>query len=226
MEKYKWITTLLLVVLLIGAGALLLWRTGFFAAAASLEGIQSYFEKFSPYSQIVFFAVQLVSVIIAPIPSNLSAAAGALIFGVWESFFMTVTAVILGSMAVFFLARALGQEFTQHFVSEKVSGRYLDVLKRKRDVVLALVFLFPFFPDDLICILAGLTDISWPRFLAVLILFRPWGLLVACGVGGSVISIPLWGMALIGAGGVLLFLIGVRYGDRIEKKVLDHIKKQ
>ena len=51
MEKYKWITTLLLVVLLIGAGALLLWRTGFFAAAASLEGIQSYFEKFSPYSK-------------------------------------------------------------------------------------------------------------------------------------------------------------------------------
>ena len=111
------------------------------------------------------------------------------------------------------------------FVGEKVSGRYLEVLRRKQDVILALVFLFPFFPDDLICILAGLTQIRWTRFLAIVLLFRPWGLLAACAVGSSAVSIPLWGMALIGAAGLALFLGGLRYGDRVEEALLRRLRR-
>lgn len=111
-------------------------------------------------------------------------------------------------------------------MSEKVSERYLGLMKRKRDVFLCLVFLFPFFPDDIICILAGLTDIKRTRFAMIVVLFRPWGLLVACGVGGSVISIPLWGMVLIGIAGAILFLVGLKYGDRVEACLLERMKKR
>ena len=194
MKRKKWTVTLLATLVLLGAGGYLLWRTGFFAAATSLEGIQRYIEAFSPYSQLVFLAVQLASVILAPIPSNITAAGGALLFGMWESFLLTWLAVTAGSMIVFGLSRALGQDFADRFVGQKVSSRYLDIIRRKQDVFLALVFLFPFFPDDLICILAGLTQIRWTRFLGIVLLFRPWGLLVASAVGSSVISIPLWGM--------------------------------
>lgn len=226
MKRYKWAVTLFLTLLLIGGGAVFLWQTGFFAAATSLEGIQGYIEDFSPYSQLVFFLVQLASVIIAPIPSNITAAAGALLFGAWPSFLLTWLAVALGSVIVFALARTLGQSFVSRFVSEKVSDRYLDLIKRKRDVFLCLVFLFPFFPDDLICILAGLTDIGYVRFFLIVLFFRPWGLLVACAVGGSVISIPLWGMVLIGLAGLALFFLGIKYGDRVESGLLERLKKR
>lgn len=225
-KRYGWKITLLLAVVLIGGGVLLLWRTGFFQAASSLEGLQAYIERCSPYSQLAFFGLQLASVIVAPIPSNLSALAGALLFGMWEAFFLTMAAVTLGSVTVFALARALGQTFVQRLVNEKVSDRYLSVLERKRDIALALVFLFPFFPDDVICILAGLTDISCPRFLFIVLLFRPWGLLFSCAVGGSAIHIPLWGMVLIGAAGLLLFLLGMTYGDRIERALVERLKRR
>ena len=225
MKRHKWVSTLIIALLLLLGGGLFLWKTGFFAAASSLVGLQDYIARFSPYSQVVFFILQLASVIIAPIPSNITAAAGALLFGMWPAFFLTYGAVVLGSMTVFWLARGLGQRFVSRFVSEKVSGRYLDLIKRKRDVFLALVFLFPFFPDDLIFSLAGLTDIGSARFLVIVALFRPWGLLVASAVGGSVISIPLWGMAVIGVLGVILFLVGLRYGDQVEEKLLDRMKK-
>lgn len=224
MKRHNWLITLLITLLLIGGGAFFLWKTGFFAAAASLESLQGYIARFSPYSQWVFFGLQLASVIIAPIPSNITAAAGALLFGMWPAFFLTAGAVVLGSMIVFWLSRLLGQSFANRFVSEKVSSKYLDTIKKKRDVFLSLVFLFPFFPDDLICILAGLTNMSSPRFLAIVLLFRPWGLLVASAVGGSVISIPLWGMVLIGIVGIALFILGLKYGDKIEDKLLEHIK--
>ena len=225
MKKTKWTAALFAALVLLGAGGYLLWRTGFFAAAASLEGIQDYIAAFSPYSQLAFLAVQLASVILAPIPSNLTAAGGALLFGLWESFLLTWLAVAAGSLIVFGLARTLGQGFADRFVGEKVSGRYLEVLRRKQDVFLALVFLFPFFPDDLICILAGLTQIRWTRFLAIVLLFRPWGLLAACAVGSSAVSIPLWGMALIGAAGLALFLGGLRYGDRVEEALLRRLRR-
>ena len=224
MKSHRRLLSLLAALLVIGGGVLFLWRTGFFDVR-SLNGMQRYIDRFSPYSQLVYFLVQLASVILAPIPSNLTAAAGALLFGMWEAFFLTVAAVLLGSMLAFWLARALGQRFASQFVSQKVSDRYLDVIRRKRDIFLILVFLFPFFPDDLICILAGLTDIGCIRFFVIVLLTRPWGLLVACGVGGSVISIPLWGMVLIGICGLALFLLGLRYGDQIEEKLLSHFRK-
>lgn len=225
MKKRTWRLTLLVTLLMASGGTLLLWKTGFFQAATSLGGIQAYIEKFSPHSQLVFFFVQLASVILAPIPSNITAAAGALLFGVWTSFFLTWAAVVVGSLTVFCLARLLGRAFVGRFVSEKVSERYLEVIRRKQDIFLSLVFLFPFFPDDIICILAGLTDIRPSRFLLIVMLFRPWGLLTACAVGGSVISIPLWGMALIGIIGLLLSAAGLRYGDQFERAFLERMKK-
>lgn len=223
--RHKWLFTLLAALFLIGGGGLFLWRTGFFAAATSLEGIHAYIENFSPYSQVVFFLIQLTSVIIAPIPSNITAMGGALLFGTLPSFFLTWAAVTLGSVVVFLLARVLGQSFVNRFVNAKVSDRYLDLIKKKRDVFLVLAFLFPFFPDDILCILAGLTDISLPRFLILVTLFRPWGLLVACALGGSVISIPPLGMVLIGLVGIAAFVFGLKYGDKVEEKLLAHIKK-
>lgn len=226
MKRHKWLLTLIAALLLICGGALFLWQTGFFAAATSLEGIQGYIEDFSPYSQVVFFLLQLASVIIAPIPSNITAMGGALLFGTLSSFLLTWAAVTLGSTIVFLLARVLGQSFVSRFVSDKMSDKYLELIKKKRDVFLSLAFLFPFFPDDLLCILAGLTDISLPRFLLLVTIFRPWGLLVACGLGGSVIAIPLWGMALIGLAGIAAFLLGLKYGDKVEDKLLERIKNK
>ncbi|OUN05862.1 TVP38/TMEM64 family protein [Flavonifractor sp. An92] len=224
MKRYSWPLTLLLTLVLLGGGGYFLWRTGFFAIT-SLEGMRTYIQNFAPYSHLLYFLIQLASVILAPIPSNLTAMAGGLLFGAGLSFLLTAGAVILGSMIVFLLAQALGRSFADRFVSQRVSERYLEIIRRKRDVFLALVFLFPFFPDDLICILAGLTDIPPLRFLVLVTLTRPWGLLVACALGGSVISIPIWTMVLIGAVGLVLFLVALKYGDRWEAALLERFQK-
>lgn len=225
MKRYTWTLTLIVTIALLGGGGLFLWQTGFFQAATSLEGMREYIQNFAPFSHLIYFLIQFASVVIAPIPSNITALAGGVLFGVWVSFFITAIAVIGGSTLVFLLARVLGRSFADRLVSKKVSERYLDIIRRKRDIFLILVFLFPFFPDDLICILAGLTDISFPRFLTLVTLTRPWGLLVASAVGGSVIAIPIWGMILIGVVGLTAFLVAMKYGDQWEKALLNRFQK-
>ena len=202
-----------------------LYATGFFQAAGSQEALGAYIARCAPWSHLAYFGIQLASVVIAPIPSNITAAAGAYLFGLWPSFLLTWGAVTLGSAIVFGLARLLGRGFACRFVGEKLSEKYLDLIRRKRDVFLLLAFLFPFFPDDLLCILAGLTDISFQRFFLLVVLARPWGLLVACMVGSATVSIPLWGMALLGAAGLAVFLLAMKYGDKIEELIIKRLDK-
>ncbi len=224
-EKTKQILLWVLVLAALAVIVLVMYRTGFFAAMRTKDGLAQYISATAPWSHLVYFLIQLASVIVAPIPSNITAAVGAVLFGLWPSFLLTWAAVASGSALVFLLARALGQKFADQFVSQKLSDKYLDVIRRKRDVFLALAFLFPFFPDDLLCILAGLTDIPFRRFFILVLLTRPWGLLVACAVGSSTLSIPLWGMALLGILGLILFLLAMKYGDRVEAAILERLKK-
>ena len=218
------IALLLAAVLLCLGGGFFLYHTGFFAAASSMESLRSYIDRFAPYSHLCFFLVQFLSVVLAPIPSNITSVAGGVLFGTWPAFFLTYGAVISGSLLVFSLARGLGREFTDRLVSRKLSEKYQSILETKAPIFLALTFLFPFFPDDVLCILAGLTSISLRRFLVIMLLTRPWVLLFSCALGGSTISLPLWAMIPIALAGLGLFLLGMRYGNQIEEAVLRRFK--
>ncbi len=221
LKIFLWVLT----IAILGGTVWALYATGFFEAAGSQEKLGEYIVRCAPWSHLAYFGIQLASVVVAPIPSNITAAAGAYLFGLWPSFLLTWGAVALGSAVVFVLARALGQGFAAQFVGEKLSEKYLDVIRRKRDVFLALAFLFPFFPDDILCILAGLTDIPFKRFFVLVAVCRPWGLLVSCLVGSATVAIPLWGMALLGVAGLAVFLLAMKYGDRLEQAVMERLKK-
>ena len=212
--------------LLCAGGGVFLWRSGFFAAATSQEALRAYIQQFAPYSHLCFFLLQLLSVVLAPIPSNVTALAGGVLFGTLPAFLMTYAAVALGSVLVFALARGLGREAVNRFVGRKVSEKYREVIQSKTDIFLILAFLFPFFPDDVLCILAGLTNIPLGRFAVIVLAARPWGLLVASALGGASLSLPWWGMALIGVCGVILFLLGIKYGDRVEESVLRRLRRK
>ena len=122
--KTRRIVLLLAVALLLVGGGLFLYQTGFFAAAASMEGLREYIDRFAPYSHLCLFFVQFLSVVLAPIPSNVTSVAGGLLFGTWPAFLLTYAAVVAGSLLVFTLARGLGQDFADRLVSRKLSEKY------------------------------------------------------------------------------------------------------
>ena len=91
-------------VLLLGGTLLWLWATGFFEAAASPEAMEEYIARCTPWSHLAYFAIQFASVIIAPIPSNITAAAAGWLFGVLPAFLLTVLCIAAGELL---LLRAL-----------------------------------------------------------------------------------------------------------------------
>ena len=226
MKRYHRLLLALAALLLLLGGGWFLSRPGFFAAARSVQGLRDYISRSAPYAHLCFLLVQLLSVVLAPIPSNITAAAGGVLFGTWPAFLLTFGAVAVGSLLMFWLSRTLGRDFADRLVSRRLSEKYQDVLRTKAPVFLVLAFLFPFFPDDMLCILAGLTKLSFRRFAVIVLLTRPWGLLFASALGGSTLDLPPWVMVPIGLAGLALFLLGMKYGDRLEESVLSRLKGQ
>ena len=131
-----------------------------------------------------------------------------------------------GSLLTFSLARVLGRNFASLLVSRSLSEKYQELIRAKTTVFLTLAFLFPFFPDDILCILAGLTAIPLRRFVLIVVLARPWGLLFACALGGASIRLPLWAMLPLGLAGLGLFWLGLKYGDRLEEFILTCLRSR
>jgi uncharacterized membrane protein YdjX (TVP38/TMEM64 family) len=188
----------------------------------SIEALGEYIRGFGSYAFIVFFLIQLLSVIFAPIPSHISTLVGAAIFGMWVSFVISWLAIATGSVIVFVMARKLGKPFVDKIVSTKVSGRYKRLISSERgEILLALLLFFPFFPDDAICFVAGLSKIRLDRYILIMLLTRPWGILAASALGSSEMPMEWWvlGTAVL----VLYFCLNRRY--EIKKMLFEIIGK-
>lgn len=221
----EWTMALIIAIALLGGLSLFFWKTDILSRTGDLEQLQAWLLSFAPWSELVFFFLQLSSVIVAPIPSNLMATAGGMCFGFFHGALITFLAVNLGSAITFSLARTLGQSWAERFAAQKLPDKYRMLFERKRDSFLALAFLFPFFPDDLLCIFAGLTEIPAKRFFLIVLLTRPWGLFAASALGASLPTAPSWSLPLLAIGGLLLFAAGMKYGDRVEAAILKHCSR-
>ena len=103
--------------------------------------------------------------------------------------------------------------------------KYLPIIEEKQDMFLFLTMLFPFFPDDALCMLAGLTKIPLGRFVAIMALARPWGLIVAALLGSGSLSLPVWAWAVIGGAGLLIFVFAMKYSAQIEEALLGLVRR-
>ncbi len=217
------ITSAVLVLLLCALGGVFLWRSGFFAALSSQQALQDYISQFAPYSHLCFSCSSSClwcwppsPATSAPPPAGCSSAPG-------PPFFLPSPRSSPPPCWSFSWHARWANLFADRLVSRAISDKYLSIVRAKTDTFLILAFLLPFFPDDLLCILAGLTAISTPRFLVIVVLTRPWGLLVASALGGATLTLPLWAMVLLGIIGVAVFLLGMKYGDRWEESILKKI---
>lgn len=228
----KRILTIVLLVTIIAVFVILYivaLRLGWLDIFQSVEVLQEYISGFGIWAPLVFAALQVIQVIISPIPGNITTLAGGLLFGFGQGFLISYASIILGSVLAFALARIFGKPLVIKLVGEKLTHKYIDVLSSRQKIVLIFMFVLPFFPDDALCLIAGISGISWPFFLVMLALARPAGILFSALVGSGIISVPIWGWGIIIALSVAIMALSVKYSPQIDafmkKHVTDRFKK-
>lgn len=210
----------LLTLIVIAAAVFVLWKSGLLDSIDSTAELREWIAGYGAWSGVVFFLVQMLTVIFAPIPSNVTTLAGALALGFMQGFVLSTAAVFTGSALMFLLARKLGARFVSRFVEKGTIAKYMPLIEEKRDVFLFMAMLLPFFPDDALCIIAGLTGMSTFRFCVITLITRPWGLLFAALVGGGVFNLPWWGWILIITTVAVVFALSLKYGPAVEEKII------
>lgn len=218
-KRARRIALAVLVVLALAAGVFALYRNGWFERIGSVEELRALIDRAGAFAGIVFFLLQMLTVIIAPIPSNVTMMAGALALGFWQAMLLGIAAIWAGSMLMFLLARRLGHRAVQRWMDHTVMEKYLPVIEEKQDMFLFLTLLFPFFPDDMLCILAGLTSMPTARFAGIMLLARPWGLIFAALLGSGELSLPAWGWAVLVGVLAVIFVLAMKYSRQIEERL-------
>ncbi|EMF0565643.1 MULTISPECIES: TVP38/TMEM64 family protein [Enterococcus] len=150
------------------------YQHGIFRSTTSL---QRFIQQFGEYAVVIFILLQIIQVIIPILPGGISSVAGLLMFGNGWGLLYSCIGLIIGEAIGFLLVRYYGVSFVQLILSPKKYQKFDQLLTQKtKDIkkVLCLTMLIPFAPDDLVCLIAGLTKISFKEYIQIVLLLKPW----------------------------------------------------
>ena len=153
------------------------------------EQLELLVKKSGVWGPLLFITIQMVQVVLPLIPGGITCGAGVVIFGAWHGLLYNYIGIVAGSMINFYLARRYGQCFVKYFVKEETYEKYIGWLEKgkKFDKFFAFAIFFPCAPDDVLCLIAGLTRMTWKKFAAIILLGKP-------------ASIAMYSLALVYAG--------------------------
>lgn len=200
----------------------LIKATGFWDKIGSVEALRDYVSGFGAYAVIIFIVIQFLQVVVLPIPGFITISVGVLLFGAFRGALYSVIGIVSASVAAFFIGRIFGYKAAAWLVGKENLDKGLRMVKGKDKIILTFMFLFPFFPDDVLCFVAGFSSMSVPYYVVMITITRIINIgLSAYSVNGSLIPYDTWWGILIWAGvfiavAALCFVV-YKHGEKIEK---------
>lgn len=147
-------------------------RTGLLALVHDRDALQEKIENTGVWAPFVFIVLQFLQTVILPLPTALTVAIGVYLFGAWKCLFYSFVGCVLGSVTAFFIGRKLGFRAVAWLFGKETVNEWLKKIKGKDAFILTAMFLLPFFPDDLLCFVAGLSSMSEKYFFIMICLSR------------------------------------------------------
>ena len=139
---------------------------------SSSDKLSKFLQRLGPYSPAVFVLLQVLQVIAAPFPGELTGVAGGFVYGKMIGFVLSTVGLSLGSWVAFELASILGRPFVERFVRVEVLQKFNFLTTRTGTLICFILFLFPGFPKDYLCYVLGLSRMRLSTFLLVSVLGR------------------------------------------------------
>ncbi len=199
----------------------LLKITGFMEKIDSIEDLRAFVASYGKFTVPIFIALQFLQVIVLPIPGFIAIGAGVALFGPFYGSLYSIAGILSASFVAFLIGRHLGYKVASWLVGKESLDKALELVKGKDRVVLTFMFIFPFFPDDILCFVAGLSSMSARYYAIMITITRVLSVVIsAYSFNGSLIPYNTWWGLLIWA---FVFLITAalcifiyKKGDKIE----------
>ena len=123
---------------------------------------------------LAFFIIQVIQIVVPIIPGGLTTVFGVIIFGAFWGFILNYLSICLGSILVFFISRTFGRSIVLKLFGQELFDKYHHKIKDKSyEKFFAIAILLPVAPDDFLCYLTGLTDMSFKKYATIIFLLKP-----------------------------------------------------
>ncbi|HJF16478.1 MAG TPA: VTT domain-containing protein [Globicatella sulfidifaciens] len=173
----------------------------FFIAQSSFfkpgGGFNELLEKVGIIGPIVFIFLQITQTIYPIIPMGLTNVIGNLVFGTWLGFLCNVTGMLIGSSINFYLGKRFGESVVKAFISDEQYEKYISKIGDSKafERLIIIGFILPVFPDDIFCMISGMSKLTFKRFFILVLLCRPISLFVFTYAWAEIIRFAstLWG---------------------------------
>jgi uncharacterized membrane protein YdjX (TVP38/TMEM64 family) len=173
--------------------------------------------NFGAGAPVVFMLFQILQVIFAPVPGEATGFIGGYLFGAARGFVYSSLALTLGSVINFYIGRFFGKRYIRRLIPEKHLTRFDRLVSRKGVMLIFILFIFPGFPKDYLCLFLGLSVLPFKLFI----------LMAAVGRMPGTFMLSLQGAMLFEANYLLLVVallvsalaavLGYRYRDPLNK---------
>jgi uncharacterized membrane protein YdjX (TVP38/TMEM64 family) len=188
-------------VAVVAAGLVLWWASGgqlWWELLSDRERVRQVVSSAGAWAPAVFVLLLVVQAVLAPLPAPAVATAGGYIFGTLQGFVLTWSGALVGGVLCFVLSRALGRGFVERSARLKGLDEYVQ---EHGAIVIFVLRLIPIISFDAISYAAGLTGISFWRFLIATALGMAPGTFVFVYLGsaklGPGIYAALGGLAVL-----------------------------
>lgn len=200
---------------------------GIWTRLSDVEDIRTIILNSGGWGYLIYLLLQILNVVILPLPAVVMPLVGMAVYGPLEAFLICYLGALIGSLIAFGIGRIFGKRVVVWCVGEARTEKYSEQFGTRGNILFVLMQLLPFFPDDILCMVAGLSSMSLRFFTVTMVLTRPVFLAAVCFLGSGTIipfsgwRIPVWVAIFVAAG--ILFLLFCRYQEKIESWLKDKI---
>ncbi len=197
-QKYPHLSRTVLVcavfVLVAVAAYMLFYLTGINERFTDFDALRDFIRASGFWGFAVFIGITVFEVVILPIPAAVTILLGVAIYGPTVGFVLSTVGTVIGSLISFMLGKVFGRRLCNWMFGEESTEKYARLLNEKGRFVFIIMLLFPAFPDDMLCMIAGITTMSYGYFTLVCVLTRPVMIGFTAYLGSGAIPFSGWGI--------------------------------
>ncbi|NTW78445.1 MAG: TVP38/TMEM64 family protein [Syntrophaceae bacterium] len=179
------------------------------------------FIKVSPFDEVVFIFLQIVQVVAAPVPGELTGFIGGYIYGPFLGTVYSTIGLTLGSWLAFVLAHFFGMPLLEKVVKPAVIEKFDHFMEHQGLLVSFFLFLIPGFPKDYLCYIMGVSRMPVGTFLVISAAGRLLGTIMLTVTGSSARNGQYLLLGCFVGVGIIIFIAVYYYQD----KLLEILKK-
>ena len=162
-----------------------------FLGISDIESLKIILNKNKSISFLIYvllFILSTVCLAFFPATSLTYITVSIILFGSLNAFILSSISIIIASLILYAFGYFGANKVIKWCIGEKSLEKSKKLLNSKSYLLLFLMYLFPLFPDDALCVVAGLLKMKFLPYFIIILIGRTVGIATICFIGSGILD--------------------------------------